>query len=267
MPLPWSSRHQRVLLLPVSMESVVTWDPPDQQTIEEMRASGLVPGTNGGWRMIADEVDDQPVGDPEISPVHADPWPTLDPAAFHGLAGQIVRAIEPETEADPAAVLLTTLSMFGNAVGSGPHTVADGAQHPARLHVVVVGDTARSRKGTSVHNVRRIFDAADPVWARDRLFDGGLSTGEGVIAAVRDGDDDIEGVLDKRLLVVESEFARVLSVANRDGNILSNVIRQAWDSGNLRVITRKDPLKATAAHISIVGHITREELLRRLTDT
>lgn len=44
------------------------------------------------------------------------PWPTLDAAALHGLAGDIIRAIAPETEADPAAMLFTLLSIVGNVL-------------------------------------------------------------------------------------------------------------------------------------------------------
>ena len=75
------------------------------------------------------------------------------------------------------------------------------------------------------------------------------------------------GVDDKRLLVVEPEFARVLQVCEREANTLSAVIRQAWDSGDLRTLTKKNAGRASGAHISVVGHITREELRRLLTDT
>ena len=53
----------------------------------------------------------------------------------------------------------------------------------------------------------------------------------------------------------------------REGNTLSSLIRDAWDKGDLRTLTRNCPLKATAAHISIVGHITQAELSRYLTAT
>jgi hypothetical protein len=76
-----------------------------------------------------------------------------------------------------------------------------------------------------------------------------------------------EGVEDKRLLVMESEFASVLKMTRREGNTLSPVKRQAWDGGRLQVLTKKDPMKATDAHISILGHITIAELLRYLTET
>ena len=105
----------------------------------------------------------------------------------------------------------------------------------------------------------------------------GLSSGEGLIHAVRDPvyvtDDDGEetcvdaGVTDKRLQVVEPEFVSVLKVASRDGSTLTAMLRQAWDSGDLRTLTRRDPLRATNAHVSLIGHITVEELRRYLDAT
>jgi len=44
-------------------------------------------------------------------------------------------------------------------------------------------------------------------------------------------------------------------------------LRQAWDGEPLQTIVRNDPLRATGAHIAILGHITRDELLRYLTAT
>jgi hypothetical protein len=72
------------------------------------------------------------------------------------------------------------------------------------------------------------------------------------------------GVADKRLWVLESEFASVLRVAQRDGNTLTAVVRRAWDSGDLRTLTKTSPAVATGAHICITGHISRDELLRYL---
>jgi hypothetical protein len=56
-------------------------------------------------------------------------WPAaLAPQAFYGFAGEIVRCIEPHTEADPAALLFQFLCGFGNLVGRSPHTIADGSR-------------------------------------------------------------------------------------------------------------------------------------------
>jgi hypothetical protein len=197
-------------------------------------------------------------------------WPRLDPAALHGLPGHVVASIEPHTEADPVSLLLSYLVGYGSALGSGPHAVADGAPHPGRLYGVLVGETSRGRKGTSWANVRRVFAEADPLWSTDRTL-GGLASGEGLIAAVSDPPPPEDGPppkpTDKRLLVIEPEYARVLSVVERQGNTLSAIIRQAWDTGDLDVTTRRDPLRARGAHVSILGHVTIEELRRRLLDT
>lgn len=75
------------------------------------------------------------------------------------------------------------------------------------------------------------------------------------------------GVKDKRLLVVEEEFASILKVIGRKENILSPVMRQAWDDGKLQVITKNSPACATDAHVSFVGHITKQELNRYLGTT
>jgi len=74
------------------------------------------------------------------------------------------------------------------------------------------------------------------------------------------------GVEDKRLLVIEPEFGRTLRVLDRDRNTLSPVIRLAWDDGNLKTMT-KSPVTATGAHVVIIAHVTKEELLRHLDST
>lgn len=58
----------------------------------------------------------------------------------------------------------------------------------------------------------------------------------------------------------------MLRAQGREGNTLSAVIRQAWDDGNLRSLTKNSPARATGAHVSIIGHITNEELQRCLSD-
>ena len=120
-------------------------------------------------------------------------WPdALEEAAYYGLAGEIARAIEPHTEADPVAVLIQFLMAFGNVIGHSAHYQVEADPHYTNLFAVLVGDSAKSRKGTSWGHVRRIFGDIDPVWQRRRLKTGGLSTGEGLIWTVRDQDGNDE---------------------------------------------------------------------------
>ena len=200
-----------------------------------------------------------------------DRWP--DPpeeAAYYGLAGDIVRTIAPHTESDPAAVLLHILVLFGNMVGRGPHFTVDGARHGLNIFAVCCGESSKARKGTAGSQALRLLNPVDPAWAANRIKSG-LSSGEGMIFAVRDPvfkNEELvdQGESDKRLMALEPEFARLLKVAARDGNTVSPMIRLAWDNGDLHVLTRT-PTKATGSHISIIGHITREELAAELTKT
>jgi hypothetical protein len=218
-----------------------------------------------------------PPTDPEVIPVA---WP--DPPArdaFHGLAGEVVDLIDPETEADRVAILAQFLAFFGNACGRHVYRRVGAKRHYPNLFVVLVGRSAKGRKGTSLSWVESIFEAVDPAWARE-CVQTGLSSGEGLIHAVRDevrrrlpgaGPDAPEevvdpGAADKRLLVVEEEFAAVMRIAARDGNILSTVLRRAFDGTRLQTMTKHSPLRASDTHVSAVGHITREELLHSLTE-
>jgi hypothetical protein len=109
-----------------------------------------------------------------------DPWPILAPTAYHGLAGEVVGTILPNTESDAVALLLQYVVSFGNAVGRQPYYQIENDQHYPNLYAVLVGKSAKSRKGTSAGRIRSIFEIADPDWARERTL-GGMSSGEGVI--------------------------------------------------------------------------------------
>lgn len=191
--------------------------------------------------------------------------PKLDASAFYGLPGEIVRALAPETEAHPAALLLGYLSMFGNAVGAGPHVRIGGDLHAARLNVVVVGTTSRARKGTAASLIRDVMTRADPGW--EARFVGGFGSGEALIDAVRDPTEEDPGPGDHRLMVREPELARILHVVERDGSTLSQVVREAWDGSRLAVRSRKSTVTATGAHVSVLADITLEELRRALSTT
>lgn len=196
--------------------------------------------------------------------------PQLAEAAYYGLAGEFVRLIEPHTEADPVALLAQFLTAFGNVIGRGAFFQVEADTHYLKLFTVLVGQTSKARKGTAWGHIRNIFQSTDSTWTKRMM--SGLSSGEGLIWEVKDAvikkDVVIEpGVEDKRLLAIESEFASVLRNMGREGNILSVIIRQAWDMGDLRTLTKNNPAVSTGAHISIIGHITKDELQRYLDRT
>ena len=78
-------------------------------------------------------------------------WPAPPaPAAYHGLLGEIVSRIEPETEADPVAILAQLLVCFGAAVGRGAYFQVEATRHHPQEFVLIVGESATSRKGTQL---------------------------------------------------------------------------------------------------------------------
>jgi phage/plasmid primase-like uncharacterized protein len=213
------------------------------------------------------------------------PWPILESDAFYGVAGEFAQAVAPYSEADPAGILLHMLVMSGCWIGAGPHALVEHQPHPPRLNALQVGRTASGRKGTAASHPKLLFSRLDPDWMKHRVKSG-LSTGEGLTYLVRDQQmenvpikekgrhtGEFEAIVtdlgesDKRLLIIEPEFASVLKVMEREGSTLSPKIRDAWDHGNLSPLTKTDRTSATGAHICLIGHITVNELRRYLTVT
>jgi hypothetical protein len=185
-------------------------------------------------------------------------WPQpIDDAALHGPAGEFVLRTEPHSEAHPVALLSQFLVGFGTACGRGAHYQVEADRHYPNEFCVLVGPSAKGRKGSSWGHVRRVLAEADPGFVTGCLASG-LSSGEGLIAQVRDQIDATDGdaPADKRRLVLEQEYAQVLKVLSREGNTLSPIVRQAWDGEMLQTLVRNNPLRAAQAHVGIVGHIT-----------
>ncbi|MGO9908516.1 MAG: hypothetical protein ACLPY3_22780 [Solirubrobacteraceae bacterium] len=191
-------------------------------------------------------------------------WPTPPAAAvYHELLGAIVTTIAPHTEADPIAILTQLLVAFGAAVGRRAWFTVEATHHHPNEFMLLVGDSSRARKGSSWDHVRRLLAALDPT-IEPRIMTG-LSSGEGLIWAVRDPTGPDPGISDQRLLVIEPEFASVLRAASREISTLSPTLRSAWDGRPLAILTRTAPARATSAHIAVIGHITQEELRRHTT--
>jgi hypothetical protein len=195
--------------------------------------------------------------------------PLLDQAALFGLAGKFVELACKNSEANQAAVLITFLVRFGVEVGTGPKMSVGDTTHYARLFAVVVGATSKARKGTSAKPINKLFDGLDRF---ARTTPGPLSSGEGLIYAVRDSsqssaENGDQGIDDKRLYVIDEEFGGALACNKRQGNTLSTVLRSAWDDGNLDPLTKHGKISVKEAHIGIVTHITITELNEKFNST
>lgn len=227
----------------------------------------------------------EPAASPETE-AEVIPWPVLPDQALDGISGDVVRLATRHSEADQAAVLLTFLSAFGAAAGRARYLRVGDAVHHSRLFVALVGNSSRARKGTSATPIRRLLRAAEsrlqagpapfPGGLSLKLSDGPLSSGEGLVWAIRDpsgsdknGDPTDQGVEDKRLLVIEGEFGGALRVAGREGSSLSSILRSAWDGGMISPLVSgrsKAVVGASNPHLCVVAHVTQAELIKVLSE-
>ncbi len=217
----------------------------------------------------------------ELLALTATPPAPLARGAFHGPVGRVVSKLAPETEADPAALLLNLLAAIGNIVGRTAYTMAGSDMHYPSLYTVLVGDTSDGRKGTSWSTVRPIVNDLDPQWSK-KCQCAGVSTGEGLISTIQDATEELQqvrdregvkgyrtvtrpGTDDKRVMICDGEFAQTIRVMQRDGNTLSAVFRNAWDCpGVLELKTKGVTSRATKPHVGFMGMITGDELARTL---
>lgn len=198
-------------------------------------------------------------------------WPVLSRDAMHGLAGDFVALWDPHTEAYPPAVLHLFLATAGCWLGGGYYVSGGNTRHTPKVWPLLAGDSSTGAKGTAVSVVRSFWTKFNSTSFQTA---SGLSTGEGLIKAVRDasGDDPSaqgfeDGVQDKRLWVDAPEFAGVLDKSRREGNSLSATLREAYDDQVLQSMTSGSPLKSTGSHIVITPQITPAELVTKLSST
>jgi hypothetical protein len=190
-------------------------------------------------------------------------WPArLAESAYHGVIGELVRAVEESTEADPAALLGSMLAVFGALCGNA-RTMHQGTWQAPHLYVALVGESSSGRKGTALSVVRDIFRLVDPDYGR--LIVAGLGSGEGLVGHMKRLRAD--GATENRALVLETELGRLLAVMNREGSTLSPILRDGWDGTPLGRVLARDDMLVEDHHVALLGHITPRELRAKLTST
>lgn len=196
--------------------------------------------------------------------------PRPDPACLYGLVGEIARAGSANTEANPFAIAAAIMSYLGVALGRGPYMPIGDDWHHARLFGLHVGRSGLGRKGTATKLIKRIHKDLEKIDKRlaPQMHDGGLSSREGLAMMIHDGytsgKDEVQAIEDKRLWVLEPEFANVMHQTSREGNTLSAALRDCWDGGSIKPATKTSRIWATNTHIGMTGNITPSELLKLL---
>ena len=173
---------------------------------------------------------------------------------FIGPIGEYVKRVSPFTEADPHAIFLTMLAIFGCHIGRGAKFVIGATDHYPILYVLIIGESSRSRKGTTWGVANLPFIMMFPDWYESN-FASGLSSGEGLIERLKNVNP---------LLVFESEFGSALKSISRDGNKLAQVLRDIWDCPpHVSIMNReKNSISAADPTLVMISHVTKDELMK-----
>jgi hypothetical protein len=236
----------------------------DIQTVRE-----LVPSEKGlvsSFQAVAETVKD------ETGMVDGEDVVQLSADAYHGVIGNILRAIEPETEAHPAGVLVATLTLIGNAIGSGAWVKVGPRKHHPAIYSGICSKTSGG-KGDAYAVARYLIGKCDLPYCVNAIAQG-VGSGEGLIERVRDelstigkkGEPvTIPGSLEKRCLLRLPELSRAFRVGRRDSSTLSEILREAWDGEPIHIPNRGgNALIATGYSIGVVGDITPGALAKLL---
>lgn len=215
-------------------------------------------------------LDDDESAGPDVK----DPIGFVDPRAFHGVLGRLALQTQRETEADPLAVMMHLLTFFGARVGRGPHFVVSGTRHRLNLFEAIIGTSGSSRKGTAGDVARAIWGMVDEEFTRENIHDG-LNSGKGLLIQLRDASISKdskgrpvqdEGVTDKRRAYLEDELGSVFKSGHRESENLLDLLRKFWDGKDVIRSNTKEPTRVTDGHLSLIGHLTPDDLCSTLTE-
>ncbi|MBU2766152.1 DUF3987 domain-containing protein [Acidithiobacillus ferrivorans] len=192
-------------------------------------------------------------------------------AMLSGIIGEIARVGSDGKEVHPVAVAAASLSWLSAEIGPDIFLPLGDTNHHCNLFTLHIGRSARGGKGEALGLVKRIRKSIiDDRYDHPcgQTHNGGLSSREGLAGAVHDGykqgKEEVPPVYDKRLWVVEAEFANTLAQGRRDGNTLLPALREVWDGGNIQPLTKGKGIWSTHPHIALHGNITPGELQSRI---
>lgn len=192
-------------------------------------------------------------------------------ACLYGLIGEVACAGSDGTETNPYAIAANFIAYLSCAIGRGVYLPIGNTWHHTRLFCLHIGRSGRGRKGDALSLVMRIDQAMRDLNAEfaPQIHRGGLSSREGLAALMHDGyrqgRQEFPAITDKRLWVVESEFANVLHQGRREGNTLSAALRDCWDGVCLKPATKSNRLYASHPHVCLSGAISPGELTGMMT--
>ena len=224
-------------------------------------------------KLMPDEVEQVDEFDPILPP------PRGKKSMLYGFVGEIALEAANGKEVNEYAAFMYLLTALSANFGRDIYLPIGDSYHHSRLFCLHLGRSAKGRKGETMKLVDRILEKATEIDIKNNhsneivcvTHKGGLSTREGLISLIHDGinlgaKNEEPAINDKRMLVIESEFANVLHQSKRDGNTLSAAIRDLYDGRSVYPLIKTNKMGATDPHIAIWGNITPSELVELVSE-
>lgn len=191
---------------------------------------------------------------------------------LYGVIGEFAKSAAEGKGLNPIATAIGCITWLSAELSPRPVIAVGDIYHPCRIYAVHVGRSSRGGKGDSLNLVKKVhrqISLIDPALLA-KSHTGGISTREGLAMELHDGygqgESLIQTIHDKRLFIIEPEFAQVLSQGKRVGNTLMTALRDCWDDGAvIKPLTKNSRIWSTDPHISLFGNITPFELRSKIT--
>ncbi|MGR5175950.1 DUF3987 domain-containing protein [Vibrio mediterranei] len=194
--------------------------------------------------------------------------PKLEDTGMYGVLKNAVDTICATTEALPTALATEIMAWISVSIPRGSVYIPFGtSKTEARLNTIIVAPTGEG-KGIAT----RQFSAVRNLISKSHkdlfcpIFQGGLSTPEGLISMIRDTDSDnenkgLEESSGSQLLVIEEEMAAIFKLANNPNSNFSPYFRVFFDGTKVAPLTKYNKISCEEPHVAFYGHITPQELL------
>ena len=210
-----------------------------------------------------DGAEEEPVViDPLSVELHSETPAPLDIEALwlpKGLLG-LVEHYRPISDAPFSSLVLASLCVFGALAGPKPTLRWRGDQR-ASVWGVLVGDSRWARKGQTIRVVRRAFSQVDALTFDIRK--SGIASPEKFIALLNEAKSNTLG----SLLIEEQELRSVITIASREGNNFSSILRQAWDGDDVSTHSMaRGSISASGYHAAFLAGVSPPDLDRLPAD-
>jgi len=175
-----------------------------------------------------------------------------------GLVG-LMAHLERLGDAPLSSLLLASMTTMSALAGPTPSLNWRG-RNRASIFGVLVGDANYGRKGQAMRLVETAFSQVDPVLRE--ITRSGIASPEKLIDLLVESKTTTIG----SMLIRQMELSTVLTIAQREGNNMSSILREVWDGDDVQTHSRmKGSTIARDYHVALLAGTNPKDLAAKLS--